>query len=439
MKISLINPPNPEKTGQFRPPINIAQLAAYIRIYGYDVNIHDFEAEGIIDVNTMAQTIMKEHPDVIGFSSLTPRFPVIIDTIRSCKKISKNIIAVVGGPHASGATKSIFYNDIVDYAIVGEGEDSFLELLDFLKDAKDVKNIKNIAYQDGDSIIINPVRPFIKNLDELPLPAWDLLPLELYKDTDFFIGKYMGVNCARGCAWDCNFCASNIIWKRKVRLRSAEKVVEELKILVNDYNISEFYFYDDTFTISQRRTLKICELIRKEGLSIRFFIGIRADTVHHNVMIALKEAGCFLCWLGVESGNEKILKECGKGLTKEQIVNASKILKKVGIPFIASYILGHPGDTHESIQETIDFAKKIDSDQAKFFIATAFPGTGIYELAVRKGLISNLEDIQTFSNYSSYQHVEVNLSSVSDEDIKNYQLSAYEEYDLRKRPISLKH
>jgi radical SAM superfamily enzyme YgiQ (UPF0313 family) len=217
-------------------------------------------------------------------------------------------------------------------------------------------------------------------------------------------------------------------------MRSAENVVKELKCLVNDYGIREFMFYDDTFTVNRERALTICELIKKEGLDIRFYVTLRVDTIDREIAIALKNAGCFVVYLGVESGDEEILRKTGKGVTKDEVRKTVGVLKEVQIPFLTSFILGHPGDTHETIQATIEFAKELDADQAKFFIATPYPGTHLYEFALQRGLLTRPDPMKLI-DFSTYQHVAVNLSCLSDEELMMYQKRAYEEYDLRKRPL----
>jgi radical SAM superfamily enzyme YgiQ (UPF0313 family) len=435
LRINLVNPPNIEHTGTFRPPVNLAMLASYVRLHGHEVLIYDFEAQSLDSPLEIAEILMKNNPDVIGFTSLTPRIPIIWGIARACKHIRKDVKIVIGGSHVSGDPKSVFYELSIDYAIAGEGEEALLDLLNFLEKGKEVKDINNLAYRTKTSVIVNPTRPFIKNLDELPFPAWDLLPLERYKDPLLFSEKYMGINSARGCAWDCSFCASRVVWKGKVRFHSAENVMNQIRTLINDYDISNFYFYDDTFTMVRKRTLKICNLINREKLDIHFFAALRADTINSEIAFALKGAGCQVVYLGVESGDETILRETGKGVTKDQIRKAAACLKQADIPFFASFILGHPGDTHESIQATINFAKELDPDQAKFFIAVPFPGTRLYRIALEKGLITKDDEPTKFANYATYQHVPVNLSFVSDEELMQYQIKAYEEYDLRKRPI----
>lgn len=432
MHINLVYPPDVEHAGTPRPSVSLAAMAAYIKQRGHTAKIYDIDIEGITNAEEIATYIMRDKPQIIGFSCMTPRIPISVETAAICKRISSDVITIVGGPHATGDPVSVLRFPSIDYAIIGEGEGALLELMSKLEAGEDVSGVPNLVLRIGDSVKVNPARPFVENLDELPFPAWDLLPINLYKDPALFKGVFMGIISSRGCLWNCSFCASPLMWRRKLRMRSAENVVEELKKLVKDYNITNFQFYDDNFTQDRRRVLRICELIKKEGLNINFRASLRADAVHYDAMEALKNAGCSAVFLGVESGDEDILKQIRKGLSKDQIRSAVAILKKVKIPIIASYMIGHPGDTHDSIRATIDFAKELDSDQVKFLISTPFPGTRLYDLAKEKGLISDSKGLDEFT---TYQHVGANLSNVSDEELKRYQRFAYEGYDLRKRPL----
>ena len=290
------------------------------------------------------------------------------------------------------------------------------------------------AVRNGYKIICNPVRPFIEDLDSLPMAAWDLLKLDYYTDPAFFKGPHLGIMSARGCPNNCNFCASSVVWGRKVRFRSPENIVNEIDYSVKSLGINEFMFYDDTFTINRKRVFAICEELERRNLKIRFYAQVRCDTIDYTLAKAMKKAGCFAVAIGVESGDETILRNIGKRLTKEQIKAGCSALKKAKMPFLASYIIGHPGDTHETIQATIDFANELDADQSKFLIATPYPGTKLFDLAVARGIMPET-GAQDLGEHTYFQHVAANLSDVSDEDLLYYQQKAFDDYDERKRPL----
>ncbi|OGR25426.1 MAG: hypothetical protein A2139_07350 [Desulfobacca sp. RBG_16_60_12] len=193
-------------------------------------------------------------------------------------------------------------------------------------------------------------------------------------------------------------------------------------------------FYDDTFTLHRKRILEFCEAVIDRHLDIRFYAQVRVDTIDVEIVQKLKAAGCFAVAIGVESGNEALLKAMGKNLTKDQIRAGCKVLKTAKMPFLASYIIGHPGDTHETIRQTLDFANELDADQSKFLIATPYPGTRFFEMSVEQGIISK-EGAENLGDHTYFQHVAANLSQVSDEDLLAYQQQAFDDYDHRKRPL----
>ena len=416
-----------------RTPTNLALLAAYVRQYGHEPRIVDLDIEGGT-LEQIARLILANDPQVIGFTCLTPRFPVTMDIIGECKRLNPEVVAVVGGPHVTGLPEYALQESVVDFAVLGEGETAFLELVNALASGKPVDKIANLIYRSGGSVKINPVRPVIADLDALPFPAWDLLKLDSYRDPTFYQGPHLGLMSARGCPYNCYFCASRVVWGRQVRYHSPANMLAEVEEAVDKYGIREFMFYDDTFTLNRNRILTFCESLTVHCLKIRFYAQVRVDTIDVEITEKLKQAGCFAVAIGVESGNEVILRTMGKNLTKEQIRSGCKVLKKAKMPFLASYIIGHPGDTHETIKETLDFANELDADQSKFLIATPYPGSRFFDLAVERGIISP-EGAEDLGDHTYFQHVAANLSEVSDADLLAYQQKAFDDYDQRKRPL----
>jgi radical SAM superfamily enzyme YgiQ (UPF0313 family) len=297
-----------------------------------------------------------------------------------------------------------------------------------------VSGIKNLLFRDKEGIKINAPRPFIKNLDELPLPAWDLMSLDEYTDPAYFEGSHLAIFSERGCPYDCSFCASCVTWKGKLRSRSVDNVLDEIRCIVTVLGIKNLMYWDDTFAAKRKRAIDICNRIMDEKLDINYTVQVRADSVTEDLVVALRDSGCAFAAIGVESGNEIMLEEIGKRETKAQFESAVKIMKAEGLPIIASYIIGLPGDTHETIKETIDFAFELDADQSKFMILAPYPGTRVYDFAVRKGLVDpdNFEQMEALNYYDS---VAINLSEVSDQDLIRYQDEAYARFDTMKGNI----
>ena len=427
MNIAFVQPPNPQRSGDWkkmgvsRPPINLALLAAYVRRYGHKPVIYDLDwFDG--GVNEAVRDILKYNPDVVCITCLTPRLEIALSIARGIKEWNPKVKIIMGGAHVNG-TKDL-YPDI-DYAIYGEGEEALIELLKAIETKSGVESIRNLIYRQGSEAIVNKQRPFIKDLDRLPFPAWDLLDLENYKDNNIFDGPHMGVMTSRGCPWNCIFCSSGVAWGRNVRFRSVENVVEELK-QITGLGIRNIMFYDDTFTLNKPRFLSICEGMAR--LNLKYYCQLRVDTIDDEIAEALKMSGCIMAAIGVESGDAKILKILRKGITKNQVRRAVATLKSAGVPVLASYILGSPGDTHESIRKTIDFARELDTDQAKFMICTPFPGAELFDMAVDKGVLSYGLTPSQYAKITYYQHVTANLSEVSDEELLKYQEDAYKTF-----------
>ena len=378
----------------------------------------------------MAEIVLTESPKYICITTLTPRYPTVIRMAEEIRRMAPTATIIVGGPHVTGLPQNALY-DPISYGIIGEGEEALLELLNALEADADVSGIKNLIYRHNGDVVVNEPRPFIKNLDELPPPAWDLMAFEEYLDPAYFAGSHMAIFSERGCPYDCSFCASRVTWKGKLRSRSVDNVMDEIRHIVKVLGINNLMFWDDTFAANSKRAIDICNRIIEEKLDIKYTVQIRADSVTEDLAIALRDSGCAFAAIGVESGNEIILSRIGKKETKAQFGNAVAIMKKVGLPIIASYIIGLPGDTHDTIKETIDFAFELDADQSKFMILAPFPGTRIYDLAASRGLVNpgSFEQMEALNYYDS---VAINLSNVSDENLIRYQDEAYERFDYLK-------
>jgi radical SAM superfamily enzyme YgiQ (UPF0313 family) len=709
--VVFVRPPNPlelnpsKRQGITRCPLNLALLSSYIRTNSkLTCTIVDFEITDAINARYMAETILSNNPKYVCFTTLTPRFPTVVRTIEWIYNLKPKVINIIGGPHVTGSPyNSINYKGI-SYAITGEGEEALLELLLALEENKDVSNIKNLLYKKDNMIKTNEQRPFIKNLDSLPLPAWDLMDISKYLDPQCFNGPHMAVFTSRGCpysclrgdtiihtidgdfpikeligkdikvltrdpitqepiyaqssnigiygknkkllrihfndgthidctpdhkfmvfkaknqytkereweveakdlkpkqsvravrfettaqgyinlstrrninrkrshiviesvenckilndeqvhhidrnksndtpsnllrvkrekhisiyhpevskrmkinnpiwnktheqrvkhsklittgkkrspeskeryrlsklgqknpnfgkhSWNykglknqgnevnhkidfieylkekedvycmsvpgydwfyankvlvhnCKFCASAVTWNHKVRFRSPDSVLKELSYIVNNLGINNIMFHDDSFAANRKRAIEICSKIIDAKLNINYTVQIRADNINNELLDVLKRSGCKFIAIGVESGNEKILKSLGKKETKEQIINAIKLIKKYNIKSVASYVIGFPEDTHETIKETIDFAEQLKADQSKFMILSAYPGTYYYTHAKILGLI-NEYSFDQMEETTFYDHVSINLSQVSSKDLLKYQDEAY--------------
>ncbi|MDD5650162.1 MAG: radical SAM protein, partial [Candidatus Nanoarchaeia archaeon] len=366
-KVLLITPPIfKEMYGVFaeaggkNAPMGLLYLAAILKKNNIDVEILDAEGENL-EVKEVIQKIKEIKPNLIGLTAATAAISKTILLATKIKEELKDIKVIIGGPHVTALPKETLENTIFDLGMIGEAEYTFLELVQALRDGKEYKKIKSLVYRDkNNKVVINPRRELIENLDELPLPAWELLKdFNIYTpQLTAYRKKPVGtIISSRGCPFQCIFCDRNI-FGNKFRARSAKNVLEEVDYLIKNYKVKEIKFIDDTFTINKQRVLDICKLLMERKYNLIWSCSIRADTVDKELLTTMKKAGCWFVSLGVESGNEKVLRDIKKNLTKDQIRNACKLAKEAGLKTRGFFIIGHPTDTKETIRETIDFAKE---------------------------------------------------------------------------------
>jgi len=267
----------------------------------------------------------------------------------------------------------------VDFVIRGEGEYTLLDLVKALEDGSSIYQIRGISFRDGKVIRRTPDRPLIENLDALPLPARHLIPLEKY-GAIFDKPPNTSMISSRGCPFRCTFCAAAKMYQYRWRTRQPEGILLEMEEL-RKMGFPFIVFFDDNFTFDMGRVERVCELLQERGLNIRWMCESRADPIakHPTIVRKMKEAGCDIMFIGVESGVQQILDGYKKGYSLKEIKKAFKILRNNEIMTIASFIIGHPDEDAKSILKTIDFAKVLDPDFAQFCILTPFPGTEIYE------------------------------------------------------------
>ncbi len=391
MRVLLAVPPTPSILkrilGTGAPPLGIGYLAAYIREAGHDVILIDGFEENL-SKQDLINRIKRFSPDVVGISTLTANLYRGYEMAKVIKEIDDKIKIVMGGPHVSFTPEeSLRECPYVDVIVRGEGEITLSELLKELEKKKpDLKSVQGITWrtQDG-KIVSNPPRTLIEDLDKLPFPAYDLLPMNRYRANKKVITGSMITS--RGCPFGCIFCSSSKLMGKRWRGRSPENVVEEMELLIKKYGVNEIEFLDDTFTFNKERAIKIANLIRKRGLEIAWGCSSRVDTFDDEIAKELKKGGCYRIYMGIESGSQKILKILNKGITLEKAKKAVSIAKAHGLEVIGSFIIGVPGETKEDIISTIRFAKKLGIDYAQFTLLTPYPGTFIYQYALKNNLL----------------------------------------------------
>lgn len=402
-RVLLLIPPRENSSvflrSQYLPPIGLAYVAAFARekavkdSFQLKITIVDSTAERI-RFSDLKELVTSEAPHVIGIHFYTENRFEAKETLEIIKKIDPKIITIAGGPHSTLATDDTIRNfKDLDIIVRGEGEVTFYELLKTLRDKGDLATISGISFKNKDSVVHNPDRPGITDIDSIPFPAYDLLKMDKYHGTIDWSksNESMGmIVTSRGCPFQCNFCSSSKAWGRHYRVRTPENVIEEIDFLVKTYGITAFIFFDDTMTISKSRTISICNQIIDNHLSIRWITHSRVDVMDEELMLMMKKAGCEGIMFGVESGSQRIIDEVvGKKIKIDQAVSASNLGKKLGMVNNFSYIISHPTETPEEVVETLKMIQlHLKDDQTVALnIMRTYPGTGLEAYALKNNLL----------------------------------------------------
>lgn len=381
------------------PPLGIAYLAAVLEKEGYKVSILDVPALNLTSSEAKNE-IFKAKADVVGITCMTSNFKGALEAAKFAKE--SGAIVVLGGPQLSAYPKESISYSFVDYGINGESEYSLLKLINLIEANKierfkqrkfqlELKKIEGLIFKENQSSKKNKEKIFanppaiVKNLDELPLPAIHLLPVDKY-DCIITEKPVLTMITSRGCPFQCGFCFKQNSDKY-FRMRSPKKVVDEIEILINKYKIKELMFYDDTLTMNREHIVDICNEIIKRGIKIKWQSPTRIDMIDKELLILMKKAGCRMLRYGVESGDENILKIMKKNISLDRVRQVFKWTREAGIETFAYFIIGYIGESEETMKKTIKFAKELNPDMVMFTIATPYPKTNLYELAEKAGYV----------------------------------------------------
>lgn len=382
-------------------PLGIGYIASELEARGYKVKIVDANANNL-SIEDICSIISEFDPNIIGISC---NYSPLHNSTLSLSEMLKrkiNVPIVIGGNHASALAEYILnQSNSIDIVIRGEGERIMPQLVKWLENKEKIEDILGISYKKSDKIYSNPDAPLIENLDSLPLPAYHLLPMDKYS-------RY-NIITSRGCPYNCSYCASNIIFKQKVRYRSPEKVVDEIEFLYKKYGDKYFWFSDDTFTSNTAYLTKLLDEMIKRGISIKWSCVTRVNLVSKDLLEKMKKAGCDYISYGVESGNEKILSEINKKISIIQIKEALELTKKAGIRTYTFFLVGNPNESWETIKDSYRLITNIKPDGASFAVVIPLPGTKMCNELMAKEII-NYDDIEwdylfakiPGSNYEEY-------------------------------------
>ncbi len=400
MKVALVLPPDERLIYYVQrqplsenPPLGLAYLAAYIRREGHAVALLDSNSHRFT-ISQVCDWIRREKPDIVGmtvFTSLAVTCATIARRIK--EEISDKIVVVVGGPHVHVLAEDFVAScPHVDFAVRGEGEEVFSNLIATLSHGGDVKQVAGISFVDPGTgkVHSTPNHPFIKNLDNLPLPAYDLLPMDHYVAPQALGGgrPYSTIMTSRGCPFKCEYCSAAVAWGRIQRRRTPLHVIEEIEELAGRYHVKAMRLEDDLFTLKKDWAAQICEEMIKRGLNrIRWEVNIRIDVFDKELLRLMRRAGCVSVAFGVEFGNQRVLDIVSKGFKLDQIKPGVAAIRETGLRSKGFFMIGHPVETPETVEDTIRLANTCGVNYAVFSLVTPFPGTELFRYCEKNGLL----------------------------------------------------
>ena len=389
------------------PPIGLAYIAAVLECNGYDVKILDAAAEGYTNLRQkdifvtygltdeeLKKKIIDFAPHIIGVSCIfSIQYHNVSHVLRIAKSIDSNIITIVGGSHPTYSLREALHNDDIDYVVMHEGEFAMLNLLNALnqtdrkKDESAISKISGVSFRKDGKYHINNNIEYIKDLDKLPFPARHLLNMEKYFEINlpqspFPKGSRIAqLVTSRGCVVKCVFCTTTNFWGNRYRVRNAKNVIEELKILKEEYKVDEIQITDDNFTLNKKRAKKIIENMGRFGLHWCMPQGIFIPSLDKDMLKRMCESGCYQLTFAVESGNQDVLNNIiKKPLDLSTVKPLVNYAHELGIKVHAFFVSGFPGETKKQMHETYQFAKESCFDSASFFLATPLVGSELIRI-----------------------------------------------------------
>ncbi|MDD5223067.1 MAG: radical SAM protein [bacterium] len=414
------------------PHIGMACLAAALRQKGHEVRVVDAQVEELsfAEVERRAADF---GPGLVGITAYTEQIEEAGRTAQEIKSRNPAVPIVIGGCHASALPRETLEEfPTFDFLVQGEGEETLAGLVQACQDGQPLAGIRGIAYRENGDVRVNPLRPFLIDLDSLTFPAFDLFPLDIYRSFHRLSSKSINLpsSTQRGCPYSCLFCYRQL--GSAVRAQSAGKVIEQLRYSIGRFQPGQIVFFDENFTFDRERTFAILAGIQKEGLSVRtqFLCETRVDLVDRELLQNLRRSGFSLISYGIESGNQETLNQIGKNIKLDRARAAIRETREAGIKTQANFIIGYPYETRSQVSATIRFALDVDPDFCIFTIMTPFPGTRVREMAERGEGGARLLS-RKWSHYGKHMGMSYETSALPRTYLERLQTWAYIKFYLR--------
>jgi len=411
---------NPLQTVSAWFPLGLGYIAAVLKkkhkIRVFDINLLRLSKTGV--VSNLKELLPQA--DIVLTGDLSNAYRYIKWLNNSVKSIKPGINIVVGNAIATYSPELVLKNLNADVVVIGEGEKTIEELLDFIEKGKDLRKVNGIGYKRGKKIVLTAPRERIQNLDSVPFPAWELFDIGKYIKYPLGLSghrKSMNMTASRGCPFRCKFCSR--VFGNKVVFRRPESVVQEIKELNKRYGVTYFGFGDDLFVSNPKNVHELSRLLEKEKLKIRWHCNTRASYLTDSLVKAMKKGGCVHVLFGAESGCQRILDNMQKGQKVSDIIRAVELLRKNRLSFRAFFMAGYPGEDRSSIEETTEIRMRYNL-LGPCKITTPYPGSDLYNESVRQGRIKDEDKyLEKLSGHRHHVSMVINLTDLSDKELIN--------------------
>jgi anaerobic magnesium-protoporphyrin IX monomethyl ester cyclase len=384
MRVLLLSTPHPLEESPL-PPLSLSYLAAALAREGIEVKILDFMVTHYRP-KKLRRELEEYRPQLVGSTCVTLNYPIARRMLKVCKAFDPRIFTVIGGPHVTFTLEeTLLQSPWIDAIVIGEGERTLVELARTVEEGEDIHHVPGIAFADEGMVVKTLPQDRIDDLDQLPLPARELLPMARYRA----LGTPCTVITSRGCPYSCIFCSGRRMFGPKVRFRSPGLVVDEIEKLQRDFGLAKINIVDDTFTLNHHHTRAVCEEMLRRNLKVKWSAFARVDRISEDIAQLMKRAGCEWVLFGVESADEEILKTIRKGITLDEVRRGVKIAAEAGISVFNSFILGLPGESWDTALKSIAFGDELYHKYGAkygFHILSPLPGTELYERAKDYGI-----------------------------------------------------
>ncbi len=415
-----------EKLGIF-PSLALSSLAAWIRQNGFDVDLIDLHVENIYPQDAVLR-VQEYDPHIVALTAKTLGWPAVIEIAQMVRQACPKAIVVVGGPQLSIYPEESLSWECFDIAVVGDGEETLLEIRERVQSGSDWPDILGTCARLPDGTVLkNPARPLSKDINKYPMAAWDLMPVKDYHCLTL-LKPFATMVTTRGCPWHCGYCSQ--VYSEKLRFRGVELVVDEMEYLVKNFGVKEIVFFDETFTIGKKRMRHFSNEIFRRNLKVKFNIRARVDTIDREVVRLLKRAGLRSIHMGVEAGTDRVLKIMNKQITLEQTRRAFRICREEGVDTRGYFMVGYYDASPQDVEDMIEFACGLGLDWASFSVATALPATDLYRIAQERGYVDG-DFWKDYTINGGGNIPQLETETFTAEQLRAYRTKAYMKFYLR--------